>query len=153
MPKFVYSKNLKEKNMNNLIIKKSQIVEAQFQNSVTIGQKYPFTEIPNLSQNNIILYGIECFCTTQLITTPSNNTVIAAADVPRIIVTFRNINKEEFVYQMPIYTLIRANNGGFIVMFKPQLINLTDCYIQTMSVGTIAVNQSVAFNFYYDLVS
>lgn len=138
--------------MNNLIIKKSQIVEAQFQNTVTIGQKYQFTEVPNLSQNNIILYGIECFVATQLITTPSGNTVVAAADSPRILVTFRDINKEEFVFQMPIYSLIRSNNGGFVTMFKPRLINLTDCYIQALSVGTIAVNQSVAFNFYYDIV-
>ena len=138
--------------MNNLIIKKSQIVEAQFQGTFTVGQRYQFTEVPNLSPNNIILYGIECFVNTQLITTPNGNAVIAAADAPRIAVTFRNINKEEFVYQMPIYSLIRANNGGFVTMFKPQLINLTDCYIQALSAGTLAANQSVAFNFYYDLV-
>ena len=108
--------------MNNLIIKKSQIVEAQFQGTFTVGQRYQFTEVPNLSQNNIILYGIECFVDTQLITTPNGNAVIAAANAPRILATFRNINKEEFVYQMPIYSLIRSNNGG------------------------------LAFNFYYDLV-
>jgi hypothetical protein len=138
--------------MNNLIIKKSQIVEAQFAGTFTTNQKYPFIEIPNLSKNNIILYGIEAYVATQLINSPAGNTIIAAADAPRVLVTFRDIDKQEFVYQMPIYSLIRANNGGFVTMFKPRLINLTDCYIQALSAGTLAANQSVCFNFYYDLI-
>lgn len=138
--------------MNNLIIKKSQIVEAQFANTFTVGQKYQFIEIPNLSQNNIVLYGIEAYTATQLLNSPAGNTIIAAADAPRVLVTFRDIKKEEFVYQMPIYSLVRSLNGGFITMFKPRIINLTDCYIQAMSTGTLAANQSVCFNFYYDLI-
>lgn len=137
--------------MNNLIIKKSQIVEAQF-TSVTVGQKYQFTEIPNLSQNNIILYGMEVFGATQLGISPNGNTVIPAADIKSVTVTLRDIKKEEFIYQCPAYTLVRSLNGGFITMFKPRIINLTDCYIQTSAAGTITSNMVLCVNFYYDLV-
>lgn len=138
--------------MNNLIIKKSQIVEAQFTTGIVLNNKYNFTEIPNLSANNLIIYGIECYTATQLAKTPTGNTCIAAADAINVIVTFRNTKKEEFVYQMPVYSLIRANNGGFVTMFKPQLVNLTDCYVQVVAAGTLATNQSVAFNLYYDVI-
>jgi hypothetical protein len=138
--------------MNNLIIKKSQIVEAQFTTGIVLNNKYNFTEIPNLSANNLIIYGIECYTAAQLAKTPSGNTTIANADAINVIVTFRNTKKEEFVYQMPVYSLIRANNGGFVTMFKPQLVNLTDCYVQVVAAGTLATNQSVAFNLYYDVI-
>lgn len=138
--------------MNNLIIKKSQIVEAQFTTGIVLNNKYNFTEIPNLSANNLIIYGIECYTDAQLAKTPSGNTTIADADAINVIVTFRNTKKEEFVYQMPVYSLIRANNGGFVTMFKPQLVNLTDCYVQVVAAGTLATNQSVAFNLYYDVI-
>ena len=74
--------------MNNLIIKRSQLVEAQFTGTVAIGKKYPFTQVPNISRNNIIIYGFEVFTATQLVTTPSNNTVVPAAAVNAIVITF-----------------------------------------------------------------
>ena len=46
--------------MNNLIIKRSQLVEAQFTGTPAIGKKYAFTQVPNISRNNIIIYGFEC---------------------------------------------------------------------------------------------
>jgi hypothetical protein len=136
--------------MNNLIIKRSQIVEARLAGSLAVGNRYYFQDIPNLSRNNVILYGIEAFTESQLAVAPSGNTVVGAST--GIVVTLRDNMKQEFMYQVPYFTLIRANNGGFVTMFKPQLINLTDCYIQALSAGTLAANQSVAFNFYYDLV-
>lgn len=138
--------------MNNLIIKRSQIVEAQFTGTPSTGKKYNFLEIPNLSRNNIILYGFEAFTAAQLSTTPNNNVVIASADQVNVVVTLRDNNKREFVYQVPYYTLIRANNGGFIVMVKPRIINLTDCYVQITSAGSIASNQVACFNLYYSIV-
>ena len=45
--------------MNNLIIKRSQLVEAQFTGTPAAGKKYQFTEVPNISRNNIIIYGFE----------------------------------------------------------------------------------------------
>ena len=138
--------------MNNLIIKRSQIVEAQFTGSPSVGKKYNFLEIPNLSRNNIILYGFEAFTDAQLAVTPNNNVVIPQADQTGVVVTLRDNNKREFVYQIPAYTLIRANNGGFIIMVKPRIINLTDCYVQIVDVGTITQNMVIAFNLYYSIV-
>jgi hypothetical protein len=138
--------------MNNLIIKRSQIVEAQFTGSPSLGKKYNFLEIPNLSRNNIILYGFEAFTAAQLSVTPNNNVVIPQADQVGVVVTLRDNNKREFVYQVPYYTLIRANNGGFIIMVKPRIINLTDCYVQITDVGTITGNMVAAFNLYYSIV-
>lgn len=138
--------------MNNLIIKRSQIVEAQINGSPAIGKKYNFLEIPNISRNNIILYGIEAFTANQLSKTPNNNVVIPVADQTGVVVTLRDNSKREFVYQIPYFTLIRANNGGFIVMVKPRIINLTDCYIQIVQVGTITTQMVAAFNLYYSIV-
>jgi hypothetical protein len=137
--------------MNNLIIKRSQLAEAQITGSVAVGKKYNFLEIPNLSRNNILLYGFEVYSATQLSNTPNGNAVITAANIPNVVVSFRDTNKVEFVYQVPTYSLIRANVGGFITMITPRLINLTDSYIQLTATGTIAVDQVLAVNLYYSL--
>ena len=137
--------------MNNLIIKRSQLAEAQITGSVAVGKKYNFLEIPNLSRNNILLYGFEVYSATQLTNTPNGNAVIAAADIPNVVVSFRDTNKVEFVYQVPTYSLIRANVGGFITMITPRLINLTDSYIQLTAAGGINVDEVLAVNLYYSL--
>lgn len=137
--------------MNNLIIKRSQLAEAQITGSVAVGKKYNFLEIPNLSRNNILLYGFEVYSATQLTNTPNGNAVIAAADIPNVVVSFRDTNKVEFVYQVPTFSLIRANVGGFITMITPRLINLTDSYIQLTAAGGINVDEVLAVNLYYSL--
>ena len=78
--------------------------------------------------------------------------MIPQADQVGVVVTLRDNSKREFVYQIPYYTLIRANNGGFIVMVKPRIINLTDCYVQIVQVGGITTNMVAAFNLYYSIV-
>ena len=137
--------------MNNLIIKRSQLAEAQVTGSVAVGKKYQFLEIPNLSRNNILLYGFEVYSASQLSNTPNGNVVIAAADIPNVVLSFRDTNKVEFVYQVPTFSLIRANVGGFISMITPRLINLTDSYIQLTALGTINVDEVLAVNLYYSL--
>lgn len=136
--------------MNNLVIKRSQIVEAKLSGSVTVGNRYYFQDIPNLSRNNIIVYGIEAFTESQLAVAPSGNTTVGTST--GILVTLRDNNKQEFMYQVPYYTLIRANNAGLIVMMKPRIINLTDCYITLTSTSGLSANEVAAFNLYYDLI-
>lgn len=138
--------------MNNLIIKRSQIVEAQVVGTPATARKYQFLDVPNLGQNNCLVYGLEVFSADQLATTPNNNTVLAAADIPQVTVTLRDINKREFLYQVPAYTLIRSNTGGFITMIQPRVINLTDCYIQLTGTTGIAQNEVLAINLYYSIV-
>jgi hypothetical protein len=138
--------------MNNLIIKRSQLVEAQFTGTVAIGKKYPFTQVPNISRNNIIIYGFEVFTATQLVSTPSNNTVVPAAAVNAIVITFVDDNNVERIYQIPYYALVTSLNGGFIRMVKPFILNLTKSYVQAVSVTNISTDQVASVNLYYSIV-
>ena len=136
--------------MNNLVIKRSQIVEAKLSGSLAVGKRYNFTDIPNLSRNSLVIYGFESFTTSQLTVTPTGNAVVPAST--GIVITWRDTNKQEFIYQIPMYTTIRANNAGLIVLLQPRVINLTDSYVTLTDTTGLSVNQSVAINLYYDLV-
>jgi hypothetical protein len=151
-PFFVYICTCKKtlKTMNNLVIKRSQIVEAKLAGSLAVGNRYFFQDIPNLSRNNIIVYGIEAFTETELAVAPSGATTVGTST--GIVVTLRDNQKQEFMYQVPYFTLIRANNAGLIVMLKPRIINLTDCYVNLTSTSGLSVNEVACFNLYYDLI-
>jgi hypothetical protein len=138
--------------MNNLIIKRSQLVEAQFTGTPAIGKKYAFTQVPNISRNNIIIYGFEVFTATQLVSTPSNNTVVPASAVNSIVITFVDDNNVERIYQIPYYALVSSLNGGFIRMVKPFILNLTKSYVQAVSVTNISTDQVASVNLYYSIV-
>ena len=137
--------------MNNLIIKRSQLAEAQLTGSIAVGKKYQFLEIPNLSRNNIILYGFQVYTRNQLAATPNGNTTILTADTNNVVLSFRDTNKVEFVYQAPIFDMIRSNVGCFVTFITPRLINLTDSYVQVVDVGTLTIDEVVAVNLYYSL--
>jgi len=136
--------------MNNLVIKRSQIVEAKLQGSLAVGNRYYFQDIPNLSRNNVVVYGIEAFTDSELSVAPSGATTVGSST--GIVVTLRDNQKKEFTYQVPYYTLIRANNAGLIVMMKPRIINLTDCYVSLTATTGLSLNEVAAFNLYYDLI-
>jgi hypothetical protein len=137
--------------MNNLIIKRSQIVEFKLAGTLATGKRYYATDIPNLSRNNIVVYGVELFTDSQLAVTPTGNTVVGSST--GIVVTFRDNFKQEFMYQIPAFTLIRANNAGLIVLLKPRIINLTDCYVTLTDTTGLTAGESVACNIYYDLIA
>jgi hypothetical protein len=138
--------------MNNLIIKRSQLIEAQFTGTPAAGKKYQFTEIPNISRNNIIVYGFEAFTATQLAVTPNNNTVVAAGVSDQLVVTLIDNDNKERVYQLPYYTAIRSLNGGFVLMVKPFILNLTRSYVQITSATGINANEVASFNLYYSII-
>ena len=146
----IFARYIIQKTMNNLIIKRSQIVEAVINGTPAANVRYYFTNIPNLAANNLRLYGMEGFSSTQLATTPTGFTTVSTTT--GIVVTLRDTNKVEFLYQMPFYTTIRANNFGAYVILQPRTLNLTDCYITLTNVTGISASNSVAFNFYYDLI-
>ena len=136
--------------MNNLVIKRPQIVEAKLQGNLAVGNRYYFKDIPNLSRNNVVIYGIEAFTDSELSVAPSGATTVGTST--GIVVTLRDNQKKEFMYNVPYYTLIRANNAGLIVMMKPRIINLTDCYVSLTSTSGLTLNEVAAFNLYYDLI-
>jgi hypothetical protein len=138
--------------MEQIIVKRSQLVEFQINGTPAVGRKYTALEIPNISRNNITVYGVEVFNATQLATTPNNNTVIAAANTHHVVLTLVDNNNLEFIYQMPIYSLVRSLNGGFIIPIQPRILNLTRSYIQLNGAGSLADGQVVAVNLYYDLI-
>jgi hypothetical protein len=138
--------------MNNLIIKRSQLIEAQFTGTPATGKKYQFTEIPNISRNNIVIYGFEAFTATQLAVTPNNNTVVASGVSDQLVVTLIDNNNKEKVYQLPYYTAIRSLNGGFVLMVKPFILNLTRSYVQITDATGISANQVASINLYYSIV-
>ena len=138
--------------MNNLIIKRSQLIEAQFTGTPATGKKYQFTEIPNISRNNIVIYGFEAFTATQLAVTPNNNTVVASGVSDQLVVTLIDNDNKERVYQLPYYTAIRSLNGGFVLMVKPFILNLTRSYVQITDATGISANQVASFNLYYSIV-
>lgn len=138
--------------MNNLIIKRSQLIEAQFTGTPATGKKYQFTEIPNISRNNIVIYGFEAFTNTQLSTTPNNNTVVSSGVQDQLVVTLIDNDNKERVYQLPYYTAIRSLNGGFVLMVKPFILNLTRSYVQITDATGISANQVASINLYYSIV-
>ena len=138
--------------MNNLIIKRSQLIEAQFTGTPATGKKYQFTEIPNISRNNIVVYGFEAFTATQLAVTPNNNTVVAAGVSDQLVVTLIDSDNKERIYQLPYYTAIRSLNGGFVLMVKPFILNLTRSYVQITSATGISANEVASINLYYSIV-
>jgi hypothetical protein len=137
--------------MDNLIIKRSQIIEAQITGTPTVGKRYFFTDIPQLARLNIIIYGIEAFTSTQLAVSPQSGAPVVGTSTG-IALTLRDQNKLEFAYQIPYYTLIRANNSGLVVLFTPKTINLTDCFVQLTATTGINANDVACFNLYYDFV-
>lgn len=138
--------------MNNLIIKRSQIVEFQVTGTPSTFKRYGALPNPQLQRNNVILYGLECFTADQLVASPTGNNVIASTTADQVVITLVDTNKDQFVYNFPISSLIRTQVGGFVCLIKPRLINLNDCYIQLTNAAGILTTEVAAFNFYYDLV-
>ena len=138
--------------MNNLIIKRSQLVEAQVVGTPAAGKKYQFTDVPNISRNNILIYGFEVFTAAQLSTTPNNNTVIPSATSDQLVITLIDNNNKELIYQLPYYTAVRSLNGGFVLMVKPFILNLTRSYIQLTDATGISENQVACVNLYYSII-
>jgi hypothetical protein len=136
--------------MNNLVIKRSQQIQFVLSGSVATGRRYFATDIPNLSRNNVVVYGIEFFTASQQATTPTGLTCVSTST--GIAVTLRDNKKQEFMYQVPMFTLIRSNNAGLIVLLKPRIINLTDCYVTVTNTTSLNAGEAVSANLYYDLV-
>jgi len=138
--------------IDNLVIKRSQLVEAQITGTAAVGKRYQFTEVPNISRNNIIIYGFEAFTDAQLDVTPNNNNVIASTVADQICITLVDNDNQERIYQLPYYTAIRSLNYGFVFRVKPFVMNLTRSYIQITNASGISANEVACLNLYYSIV-
>jgi hypothetical protein len=133
--------------MYSLAIKRTQLVECVL-NTVAVGQRFQFQDVPEISRNNIVLYGIEAFTATQLVTSPDARTVVPIGT--GLVVNLKNALNEEFVYNIPYFSLIRSQNGGFFFSFAEGIdIQLTNCTVQITNNTSLVANQAAVFNLVY----
>jgi hypothetical protein len=92
------------------------------------------------------------FTAAQLAVTPNNNTVIASDKSDQLVITLVDNENREIIYQLPYYTAIRSLNGGFVLMVKPFILNLTRSYVQITSATGISENQVASVNLYYSII-
>lgn len=129
--------------MQNVIVKQSLLVEARITATPAVGQRFFFDDVPDISKNNIVVYGIIGYSATQLAKSQSNRTVVAAAGVPSLALTIVDDNNVEKVQQMPVYDTVRSLNGGFVATFDDIPMNLTKSYIEVMA--TTSLNSGESF--------
>lgn len=137
--------------MNNLILKRSQLIEAQL-TGTGLNTKSYFQQIPNLSRNNIKVYGIEVYTATQLAKSVSNATVLPASALPSLTVTLVDKNGQFPIQDLPVYNLVRSLNSGFVTLLANFEMNLTACYINNVDTANLNTGQVLLFNLYYSLI-
>jgi len=139
-----------KKKMNNIIIKRSYLVQARI-NALGTLLTFNFDDVPEISKNNIVLYGIEAFTADQMAVSPIDGaTVIDAAGAPSVSFTLIAPGNKQEVQTMPVYNAIRSNNNGNVLLFEGIRLNLTSCYITLASTANLNANEVVLFNLYYD---
>ena len=114
------------------------------------GASFRFENQPDISQNNIRLYGIQAFTADQLSKDDQNRTVVSAAAAKGITVNI--VDKEnEVVYEnIPLTQLVTQNNGGFTTLTKPTIVNLTSCQINLNDTTGLSEGEVVVLNFLFD---
>jgi len=135
--------------MQEVIIKKSQLVSAQITGTPAALQKYQFLPNAELSSKKIALYGIEAYTAAQLTTDNSSNAVIPANGAPSLTFTLVTEGNKETIKDMPVVNAIRSSNNGFILPLDNLRVNLEKCYIILNAATNLTANQVVLFNFYY----
>lgn len=140
--------------MENSVAVRSQLIEAKVVGSIGTGTRYAVLDVPDISQNNVMAYAIETFGYNQLVASPKGNTVIGGAatsqgPISQATLTLVDNKKQQFINQIPLYSLVRANNGGDLFYFAPRILNLTDCFIQLTATTNVALNEVAIFNIYY----
>ncbi len=135
--------------MQNLVIKKSQLITAKFRNTPAANQKIYFDDIPEINRDNILVYGIEAYTADQVAQDESGNTLISSAGAKSLNLTLVVRGNDEEVQQIPVTGLIRSNVNGFYTLLNRKCISLTQSYITTNSGSNLSQNQVVQFNLYY----
>jgi len=103
-------------------------------------------------QYDVRVDGIEVITADQLAVSPAQNTVVSSANINNWVLTLDDLHGEP-IYQCPGYTLLPANNNGFIRIFNNFFPVINKCKIQLFAPGSIAAGQSFLLNFYYTYVN
>lgn len=131
--------------LNNLVIEKSYLAEINFSNAPNNGQRVYFLDIPELRGK--VVKAVEAFSANELNISPNGKNIIG--NTKGILLTLTDDSTENY-YQWPAFSLEAAQNGGIIRTIKARKIDLTKSYVTIADATTIAQNQSVCFNFYYE---
>lgn len=127
------------------IIEKSYLVEINL-GTIAVQKQINFAFIPQLEGSTI--YGVQTFSSSQLTTSPNGSTVVSAAGLSNITVTFV-VGDTQDVYLLPCSDLNSPLIYGFIRMINNKRLNLTKSFITIQSVASLVNNDSVLFNFIY----
>lgn len=139
-----------------IVVKWFDLVEVQLTATPARGQSFPFQVTQNdyINKPEVFVYGIETYTATELSTSPSGNTVIAAADVPNIVVNLidRNGQKEKD-RNIPLTRFRPSLYNGYTQYFEPISVDMSRSNISLVAAGTLALNQVVCFGFYYKIIN
>jgi hypothetical protein len=114
--------------------------------STAVGTQIMFGFIPQLEGAEI--YGIQSFGRADIHASPNQKTMVPAAGLPSLYVTFV-VGEEEKLYRIPVTDLNNNFNQGIIRNFANQKINFTKSYVTINAVTSLTANESVCFNFIY----
>ena len=104
--------------------------------------------MPNLRGKTII--GVEAFSVTATPVTPTGNAVIAANPFTESFLTIVDDDKVERVRQIPMSTLLRANNNGNYCSLDEIMIDCQKSYIDYGDLANpISANECFMLVFYY----
>lgn len=127
------------------IIEKSYLVELNL-GTVAVQKQINFSFIPQLEGTQI--YGIQSFSGNELFTSPNGSTVVSAAGLSNLTVTFVVGDVQE-VFLLPVADLNSPLIYGFVRMFNNKRLNLTKSFVTIQSIANVNNNESVLFNFIY----
>jgi hypothetical protein len=129
-------------------ITRSYLVELYFGTSAPgVGANFNFQDFPEL--RDVYITGVQVCSNTYITTAPSGRTVIAAADLPGLVLNLVDVNTNIRIYNYPTFDLQPDNANGFYRDFVPFKLNLVKSYITVLQNIGIVANESLCFNFFY----
>ena len=127
------------------ITEKSYLVEVNL-GTVAVQKQINFQFIPQLEGS--LIYGVQSFSRTQCSLSPNGSTVVTAAGLADLTVTFV-VGDTQDIFLLPVADLNSPLIAGFIRMLNNKRLNLTKSFVTIQSTTTVANNESILFNFLY----
>lgn len=132
--------------MQQPITERSYLVELNLGTVVGAQRQVNFQFIPQLK--DAIIYAVEVFSSSQISLSPNGATVVTAAGLADLTVTFA-VGDDQDIFLQPCADLNPALTSGFIRMYNNKKLSLTKSFVTMQGVANIAASQAVLFNFIY----
>jgi len=134
-----------------VVIKKSLGVEVNIK-TANDGDQFFLPDNQIIRGQRVRVYGIEAFTGDQLSKTPGALTMATATATTGLMVNLVDAGNSNRVYQIPYYTFISSNNGGFIREFEPFEMVLTKSFIQIVDASVLTAGTGVYFHLIYSQI-